>query len=242
MKKTHDLSSAALHIMAMVFMLSDHLWATLLPMQEWMSCLGRLAFPIFAFLTVEGYFHTKNLKRYLLRLLIFALISEVPFDLMYGGTVFYPFHQNVLWTFLIALLGIAVMEWAKRRNKVLYVVISALVVLLGYGLGTLTMVDYFGAGVLTVFVFYFFRKRQWWCLLLQIAALYWINVELLGGQIYLIDLAGLELELYQQSLALLSLIPIWLYRGRQGHHSKAFQYTCYAFYPAHLLVLSLAVM
>lgn len=105
MKKTHDLSSAALHIMAMVFMLSDHLWATLLPMQEWMSCLGRLAFPIFAFLTVEGYFHTKNLKRYLLRLLIFALISEVPFDLMYGGTVFYPFHQNVLWTFLIALPG-----------------------------------------------------------------------------------------------------------------------------------------
>lgn len=242
MKKTHDLSSAALHIMAMVFMLSDHLWATLLPMQEWMSCLGRLAFPIFAFLTVEGYFHTKNLKRYLLRLLIFALISEVPFDLMYGGTVFYPFHQNVLWTFLIALLGIAAMEWAKRRNKVLYVVISALVVLLGYGLGTLTMVDYFGAGVLTVFVFYFFRKRQWWCPLLQIAALYWINVELLGGQIYLIDFAGLELELYQQSLALLSLIPIWLYRGRQGHHSKAFQYTCYVFYPAHLLVLGLAVM
>lgn len=134
------------------------------------------------------------------------------------------------------------MEWAKRRNKVLYVVISALVVLLGYGLGTLTMVDYFGAGVLTVFVFYFFRKRQWWCLLLQIAALYWINVELLGGQIYLIDLAGLELELYQQSLALLSLILICLYRGRQGHHSKAFQYTCYVFYPAHLLVLGLAVM
>lgn len=242
MRKTCELSSAALHIIAMAFMLIDHLWATFFPMQEWMSCVGRLAFPIFAFLTVEGFFHTRNLKRYLLRMLIFALVSEIPFDLMYGGTVFYPFHQNVLWTFLIALLGIAAMERAKRRSKVLYALTAVLVVLLGYVLGTLTMVDYFGAGVLTVFVFYFFRQRRWWCLLLQVAALYWINVELLGGQIYPITLAGVEFGLYQQSLALLSLIPIWLYRGKQGHHSKVFQYTCYAFYPAHLLVLGLAVM
>ena len=101
-----DLSSTTLHIMAMIFMLMDHLWATLFPAQEWLTCVGRIAFPIFAFMTVEGYFHTHNFKKYLTRMFIFALLSEIPFDLMYGGTVFYPYHQNVIWTFsLIYIRG-----------------------------------------------------------------------------------------------------------------------------------------
>ena len=73
----------------------------------------------------------------------------------------------------------------------------------------------------------------------QIAALYWINVSLIGGQIFPIELFGLEFEVCEQGLAMLSLVPIWLYRGRQGHHSKAFQYACYAFYPVHMLILGL---
>ena len=89
------------------------------------------------------------------------------------------------------------------------------------------MVDYYGMGVLTVFVFYFLRGREWWKLFGQIAALYWINVSLIGGQIFPIELFGLEFEVCEQGLALLALVPIWLYRGRQGHHSKAFQYACY---------------
>lgn len=89
--KRIEISAAALHIIAMTFMLMDHLWATLLPAQDWLTCIGRIAFPVFAFMTVEGYFHTHNLKKYMLRLLLFALISEIPFDLMYGGTWFYPF-------------------------------------------------------------------------------------------------------------------------------------------------------
>ena len=106
----------------------------------------------------------------------------------------------------------------------------------------LTMVDYYGAGVLTVFAFYFFRGRSWWCLLGQIAALYWLNVELLGGQLYPVTLLGHELELCEQGLALLALVPIWSYRGRQGYHNRPYQFACYAFYPAHMLVLSLLMM
>ena len=113
------------------------------------------------------------------------------------------------------------------------------VTVLGFALGTLGMVDYYGMGVLTVFVFYFLRGREWWKLLGQIAALYWINVSHIGGQIFPIELFGLEFEVCEQGLALLSLVPIWLYRGRQGHHSKVFQYACYAFYPVHMLILGL---
>lgn len=240
MKKKWELSSAALHILAMVFMLMDHLWAAVLPGQNWLTCVGRLAFPLFAFLCVEGYFHTQNFKRYGLRLFIFALLSEIPFDLMYGGTIFYPFHQNVLWTFLLGLLGIHWMERVRLKgNRLRYALAAVAAVAIGFCLGTLGMTDYYGAGVLTVFVFYFFRGRAWWCLLGQVVALYWLHVEVLGGQYYPIAILGWEWELCEQGLALLALVFIWLYRGRQGYHTKPFQWFCYAFYPAHMLVLGL---
>ena len=233
-----DISTAALHIIAMLFMLMDHLWATLLPAREWLTCAGRVAFPIFAFMAVEGYFHTRSFKKYILRMLLFAVLSEIPFDLMYGGTWFYPVHQNVLWTFLLSLLGVWLMEQVRKKGKTwMYLLVCVLVVPAGLVLGTLCMVDYYGVGVLTVFVFYFLHGRKWWCFLGQLAALYWLNVELLGGLMYPVQLFGMEFELCQQGLALLALIPIWLYHGRQGYHSKPFQYLCYAFYPVHMLLL-----
>ena len=236
--KNFELTAAVLHIIAMTLMLMDHLWATLLPAREWLTCAGRVAFPIFAFMAVEGYFHTRNFKKYMLRMLLFAVLSEVPFDLMYGGTWFYPVHQNVLWTFLLGLLGVWLMEQVRKKGKTwMYLLVCVLVVLAGLVLGTLCMVDYYGVGVLTVFVFYFLHGRKWWCFLGQLAALYWLNVELLGGLMYPVQLLGMEFELCQQGLALLALIPIWLYRGRQGYHSKPFQYICYAFYPVHMLLL-----
>ena len=236
--KNFELTAAVLHIIAMTLMLMDHLWATLLPAKEWLTCAGRVAFPIFAFMAVEGYFHTRSFKKYILRMLLFAVLPEIPFDLMYGGTWFYPVHQNVLWTFLLSLLGVWLMEQVRKKGKTwMYLLVCVLVVLAGLVLGTLCMVDYYGAGVLTVFVFYFLHGRKWWCFLGQLAALYWLNVELLGGLMYPVQLFGMEFELCQQGLALLALIPIWLYRGRQGYHSKPFQYLCYAFYPVHMLLL-----
>lgn len=236
--KNFELTAAVLHIIAMTLMLMDHLWATLLPAREWLTYAGRVAFPIFAFMAVEGYFHTRSFKKYILRMLLFAVLSEIPFDLMYGGTWFYPVHQNVLWTFLLGLLGVWLMEQVRKKGKTwMYLLVCVLVVPAGLVLGTLCMVDYYGVGVLTVFVFYFLHGRKWWCFLGQLAALYWLNVELLGGLMYPVQLFGMEFELCQQGLALLALIPIWLYRGRQGYHSKPFQYLCYAFYPVHMLLL-----
>ena len=234
-----ETTSAFLHILAMAFMLCDHLWGTIVPGNDWLTCVGRLTFPIFSFLIVEGYFHTKNLRKYVLRLLIFAIISEIPFNLAMGSSLIYPIHQNVLWCFLIA---IGLIHWnEKLRSKKLWlrILIGILTVLIAYISGILAMLDFYQAGILTVLVFYFFRGRKWWNFAGQLVCLWYINVEMLSGYAYEILLFGQTHFFVRQGFALLALIPIWLYRGRQGYHSKAFQYFCYAFYPLHLLILGL---
>ena len=233
-----DISSFALHLLAMGLMLCDHAWAVLFPAQEWLTCIGRIAFPIFAFMLAEGYARTHDLRRYLLRIFLWACLSEVPFNLLAGGGIAYPYHQNVLWTFLESLLLIALIEKCRARfRKLPAAVLTACIVIFGFLLGYATMVDYYGAGILMVLTFYFLRGQSWHTRLLQFLCLYFINVELLGGYCYAFWLFGQQLELPQQGFALLALIPIWLYRGRQGFHHKAFQWACYAFYPAHILVL-----
>lgn len=235
-----DVSSSGLHILAMGLMLCDHLWATLLPSAEWLTCAGRVAFPIFAFLTAEGYAHTSDLRRYMRRLLFWAVLSEIPFNLMCGGSIVYPYHQNVLWTFLISLGLIALMERCRERFRPMAAAfLQAGLVLLGFVLGYAAMTDYFGVGVLTVLAFYFFRGRSWKKRLLQLVCLYILHVHLLGGYYYAVSLFGFELEVVQQGFALLALLPIWLYQGRRGVHNKGFRYFCYAFYPAHMLLLFL---
>jgi len=234
-----ETTSMSLHMMAMAFMLLDHLWGTVVPGNDWMTCVGRLAFPIFAFLIVEGYFHTRNLKKYVLRLLTFAVISEIPFNLAMGMRLFYPIHQNVLWSFLISIGLIFCNERVKEKKIWLRVLVGLGTVLLGCVLGLLTMVDYYHAGILMVLVFYFFRRRTWWGLLGQLVCLWYINAEMLGGFGYEISLFGRTHFVARQGIALLSLIPIWLYQGKQGYHSKKLQYLYYLFYPLHLLILGI---
>lgn len=235
-----DISSAGLHLLAMALMLCDHLWAMLFPAAGWLTAIGRLAFPIFAFLIAEGYRRTRSLGGYLLRLLIFALISEIPFDLMYGGVAFYPYHQNVLWTFLLSLLLLAAADSFRARLRPLWAFpCCALLAVLAFFLGYAGMVDYYGAGVLTVFVFYLFPGRNWGERLCQLAGLYLLHVQLLGGYYESFWVFGHEVEFVQQGLALFALLPIWLYQGRRGMHGRAWRYFCYAFYPLHMLLLLL---
>ena len=240
MKKRIETTSFSLHILAMAFMLCDHLWGTIVPGNDWLTCIGRLTFPIFAFLLVEGYFHTRNLKKYALRLLIFALISEIPFNLAMGSRIFYPIHQNVLWSFLISLGLIHWNEKARKSGRLgKRILVGTLSVILGFLVGLLTFVDFYHAGILMVLTFYFIRGKKWWHFAGQLLCLWYINMEILGGYGYELVIGGKTFFLMRQGFALLALIPIWLYRGRQGHHSKAFRYFCYGFYPAHLLILGL---
>ena len=238
--KTFGIDALTLKLLAMAFMLLDHTWATIWSV-PWFTMVGRLAFPIFAFQIVEGFYKTSDRSRYTRRMLLFALISEIPFNLMLSDSLVYPFHQNVMFTFLIALLLMGWME-RYRAERLKFVGVSVVCGLLASVLGLLTMVDYFGPGVVTVLVFYFFRERKWQNFVLQLLALYWLNVELLSGLAYEVELFGRVWWITQQGFALFALIPIWLYRGRQGHRSRAFRYFCYGFYPVHMLVLGLLKM
>lgn len=238
-KPLPETTSFSLHILAMVTMLCDHLWGTVVPGNDWLTCVGRLSFPIFAFLLVEGYFHTRNLKKYVRRLFLFALLSEIPFNLAIGSSLFYPFHQNVLWTFLMAIGMIHWNEKVKEQKLWKRILVGCASVCLGYVGGLVTFADYYHAGVLTVLVFYFFRGRKWWCFLGQLLCLWYINCKMLGGFGYEVQFLGQTQFIPQQGFALLALVPIWLYRGNQGPRSKWLQYGYYAFYPLHLLILGL---
>ena len=221
------MSSFALHIWAMLLMLCDHLQLTLLPDLPILRCVGRLAFPLFAFMAVEGYLHTRSLKKYLLRLLMLAVISEIPFDLLVSGSVVDPMHQNVIWTIILGLCCIRAFENISTDLKKM---LSAVVIIASLAAAIIARVDYSSAGVLTLLAFYAFRGNTVRCRLMQLLSLAFINLVLLGG---------IEFAFPYQALAVLSLPIIWLYDGSQGPHNGFIKAANYLFYPAHMLILAL---
>jgi hypothetical protein len=195
-------------------MLIDHMGAYIFPDQVWMRYVGRLAFPIYCFLLVQGFLHTKDVKKYLGRLFLFALISEVPYDLIWSNELINFKRQNVFFTLFLGLLAVCVLAWLGNiwiRLAALAVIalLTHFVVKPDYGLGGLAM----------IVCFYLFRgERMILELGLSIGA---INIGYYGGI---------------QSAAVLALFPIYMYNGKKGPSAK---YFFYAFYPVHLLLLYL---
>ena len=225
------LNANQLRCLAMALMLLDHIWATFMNGHLWMTYLGRLAFP---FQISEGYFHTSDKRRYAGRLFLFALISEIPFDLVYGSTVFYPFHQNVMFTLIFGLLAVWVLDRAKQRQTAKAWVQAVLAVLGLLALSAVLFVDYGWRGVMTVVAFYALRDFPG-ARLAQLAALALLNIA--GIRDLTLPLFGWDFP--TQGFAVFALLPIWLYNGRRGGGGKALQYAFYAFYPVHLLILYL---
>jgi len=243
------ISSFVLHVSAMAFMLCDHLWGTFLMHHEWLGYIGRLAFPIFAFMLVEGFFMTGDRKKYALRMFVFAVISEIPFNLMMSRRIFDPIHQNVLWTFLISLAMMSLFEKIRQSKRAwLKILLYPAVAMLFYIIGMITFVDYHGSGIIMVALFYFTRTtsqthfaKKLLAMVIQLIAMYWINAEMLAGLVITADIFGLSFEMHKQSLALLSLPLIWLYNGEHGPYNKCIRYIYYLFYPVHILILGLAI-
>ena len=238
MKKIKFINSNLLKVFAMIFMLLDHMWATIIPGNQWMTNVGRLAFPIFAFLIVEGFTHTSDLNKYIKRLFIFALISEIPFNLIYTGSWIFPFHQNVMFTLLLGLLCISEMDKVKNNKEIKSRIKSILKLVLYLLISIIGFVDYGITGVLTIIVFYIFKdfKYAW---LGQLISLIFLYIVFFKGQSIVINIFDFEYFLPLQSIGILSLIPIWLYNGKKGKKNKLIQYIFYCFYPVHMLAIYL---
>lgn len=183
-----------------------------------LRCIGRLAFPIYCFLLTEGFRHTRSRERYALRLGLFALISEVPFDLASGWVLWDWNYQNVFFTLLFGLLALILADplYEKGGQR------KAFFIVLGFALAAeLLQTDYGFFGVAVIAAMHFLRERE--------TEKYLISGALLMG-------AG--------SLELAALPAFYLmhrYDGRQGRQSKAMRLLFYWYYPLHLLVFGLAV-
>ena len=174
---------------------------------------GRLAFPIFCFLAVEGFLHTHDVKKYVRRLVLFGLLSEVPFDLAFFRTPFDFSAQNVYWTLALGVLAMAGLKhFEKPDGSASW---KGLLCAAGCTLAALlACTDYNGIGVLIICALYLTRtnrKRQ--CLA--------------GALLFLFELT-----------APLAFVLVWFYNGQRGRCTPAMQKVFYWFYPVHLSVLA----
>lgn len=229
MERSRGLDGGALKGIAAALMLTDHVGAILLPEVLALRCVGRLAFPIFAFFIAEGYAHTRDFGRYFRRLAILAVVSEIPFNLE-NGAVFDLTRQNVLFTFCLALLTLRGLEALGRERGFGRWAGCGLVLAAGFAAGELLRTDYGGWGVVTVALLYLCRDGKYaklW-LLLAMAAVNGLGMGSLTMPVF-----GGEMPI--QIFAVAALPVIWLYNGQAG--PKGLRRAFYVFYPAHLLVL-----
>lgn len=186
-----------------------------------MRIIGRFAFPIYCFLLAEGFQKTRNVKRYLGRMLLFALISEIPFDLAFSGRLWNMQYQNVFFTLFIGLMVIAGLRLVDQRlagpetwRKLAGVGLYAVIIVAGSALALALKTDYSFKGILAITVLYLFRSHR--------------KAQIWAGVIIFLLMDGMEM------IAALSFLLIWFYNGARGRQNK---YFFYFFYPAHLLVL-----
>lgn len=214
------LNSTQLKWIAMISMTFDHVGMAVFPQYILFRIIGRLAFPIFCFLLVNGYYHTHDYSKYVLRLFTFALISEIPFDLFVYGRLFDTAGQNIFFTLFIGLIMIKCIEFIRLfRNiefKLLSLIAEGLIVITACLTAFTIRSDYSFCGILIIYWFYLYRSNKFMLVLFQA----FTNMKLLGGI---------------QGFAVFSLVPIFMYNGKKGWNKM--KYLFYAFYPIHLFVI-----
>ena len=144
----------------------------------------------------------------------------------------------MLFTLLLGLLAISVIDKTRKKFTPKAVVLSLLWLLLICVASVIGFVDYGFMGMITVVMFYLLRDFPFaW--LAQLVAMVLINIVFFEGQVFQIEFLGKIFEIPSQGFAVFALIPIWLYSGKKGHSSRIMQYGFYAFYPVHMLILYL---
>ena len=229
-----SITGSTLKLIAVITMLIDHMGAALVgPLRHklpdgsalgdfcimiypHMRNIGRLAFPIFCFLLVEGFLHTRNVRKYASRMFVFALISELPFDYAFSNQLLRNAHQNVYFTLLIGLLvmmGMSYFEFREPRTKVgnyLNFLMQIFIAAVGLWMADFLHTDYNYKGVFLIIVLYSLRLDR--------------RLQAIFGAI------TISWEMY----APFAFIPVLFYNGQRGRQMK---YFFYWFYPVHLLIL-----
>ena len=216
-------SQEGLKLLACVTMLTDHIGATLYPSLIWLRVIGRLAFPIYCFLLVEGIWHTKNTKKYATRLFAGAVLSEIPFELLFFGALTWR-HQSIMMTLI---LGLVAVFWGRQKKN--YWLPFAVCFFVAEFMNT----DYGGWGVALICMFAITEELPHKKLLqlLGMALVFWCMNS------YQLPILGMRIPI--QMFGLLALIPIWCYSGVKLTSSRLVQWAFYLFYPVHLIVLLL---
>ncbi|WP_036728211.1 TraX family protein [Peptoniphilus mikwangii] len=230
MERNRGFSGSTLKIIAILTMLIDHIGAGIVekmyPVNSvnlpamWMNSagrvdiilrfIGRIAFPLFLFLLIEGYTHTRDKKKYFIRLLIFAFISEIPFDLAFKNKVLEFWGQNIYFELSLIVLMLYLMEYFEN-NKLLKLSLFLITCVVS----TLIRADYGFFGIVAAFILYELRENR--------------KNQVLGIiPAFLFEMPAMTVYL--------SMIPIYFYNGKRGLKMK---YFFYIFYPLHLIIIYL---
>ena len=220
LKSKSGLSGSALKVIAMISMVIDHVALYLMEqgtlLYETMRCIGRIAFPVFAFLIAEGFIHTRNRYRYFFTLLGFAVISEIPWYLLNGadGT------HNVMFTLALGVATLMVLENLLQRSLVL----GFLWTLGMAGLASWSGVDYEWRGILLIVILYLFNRHGH-------SFPYSRGMQFFCTLVLMIHYGGIG--------AVMACMILYVYNGTRGFvQGSIAKYVFYAFYPVHLIVLS----
>ena len=218
--KRKGISSSKLKMIAVISMLIDHFgvgiyrWIPGYEKQiyECIRFAGRIAFPIYCFLLVEGFTYTKNVRKYIGRLFLFAVISEVPFDMTSRGAFIDSSAQNVFFTLTTGLLVIALLEKFKGYD-IKSLIKQAVIILFGALFAQFLDFDYHYLGVLFIVMFYYLKTVSAW------------ERDIIGAIAFSYEVT-----------APLAFIPIHFYNGKRGWNGKLLFYWIY---PLHLLFIGL---
>ena len=228
------MSFFALKVVALLSMLWDHatyVWPLDLPFAA--DYIGRIAAPIFLFSIANGYRHTRNFKKYALRLLIFACLAEYPYYLLFG------LPGNIMFTLLLGLLTLRLMDWGSEKRAGLGYVLAAGVVIAAEQFALAE-----GKGRYILFILVFYWTESW---PLRKKALLWLFLMPLSryGLVWMLFSEQLFTYRWLHMLCINALGPLlgvaftFCYNGKRGPAFPGDKYLWYVFYPAHLLVLGL---
>lgn len=224
------MSNFVLKIIAYISMFIGHIPFAIPALNVPCVFIGRLAFPIFAFLISEGYIHTKSFSKYLKRLLLLAIISQLPAYLLFYND-FSTLYLNIYCTLALGLLSIRIFDKIQFK-PVAYIFIFIIAVL-----AELSGCDFGAIGVLMILAFYITKSNKTHMVISELILIFILFLNKLNNIPF--SVSNVRYVLFQLLFTVISLFFILLYNGKLGKSNRNTKIAFYLFYPVHLTLLCL---